>query len=802
MVTSRISSRCRAPAKTAALAHAAAPASIARDPLQHAFGNRAIARTLPDRTAPPVVHDVLRSSGEPLEHATRAAMESRFDTDFSTVRVHTGDSAATSARAVNALAYTVGRDVVLGDAPSPRTTPGMRVLAHELAHVVQQRHAASPPSGEIALGERGDAFERDARAGVPRERAATHSLQRWEAWDRFWGGGTFLPPELRGYLTYLDIANETEGNYDSDNKARAVVQRWISGEPGFQATDINARQKALLVQEMIEGFTGDDDESAILALLTGSSDGDVATILGRNPVDVLRDNLHGEERDQLETFLRLYEQRTGRRTPTDLMAGTRVVDSTTRANVEQILNPGSTIVGGVVVPGPAMTGLPPVPGVDGPFATAMRAVLLANVTGWATRFRAQRARGAILPRERISNLATTAQSVTESHFAPYVRGASRSAADWYHPGSYTVMNIIEEQSSVPIADGGSTVGGRQYPGRRGWTAYWMQHQGRAVMDTYHCDISRPDDMAEFVRVRDSFVSANESDINDAIHGWPAEASGGIIKMQPFGDATTSDEIRRFRWDAFTTLIHEMMHVLQHPNYKNTYSRIGGSGMEILKEGMADVMRHDVWDSTAGNLSGRLATPEYAPIRREVENGKYPYDSSVVQEHSYYPETTAAQNIVFGSGVGPGRTTGVGMANAKAAFFLGHTELLGLGAGTRTSGGSLAGLATYDPSDVANAGVYVIEAGDTIDTVRARTNAAPGGIRDGAGNVITAIPAVGTQVHIAGIRWVRAIASDTLGTVADQNNVSMAALAAANRLPAGSPASTPFAAGTRILIPIH
>ena len=57
---------------------------------------------------PPIVHDVLRSPGAPLDAQTRAFMEPRFGHDFSRVRVHTDAQAAESARAVNALAYTVG----------------------------------------------------------------------------------------------------------------------------------------------------------------------------------------------------------------------------------------------------------------------------------------------------------------------------------------------------------------------------------------------------------------------------------------------------------------------------------------------------------------------------------------------------------------------------------------------------------------------------------------------------------------------------------------------------------------------
>ncbi|MGH6901027.1 MAG: DUF4157 domain-containing protein, partial [Geminicoccaceae bacterium] len=83
-----------------------------------------------------VVHDVIGSPGRPLEPDTRAVMQTSFGHDFGRVRVHTDARAAASAQAVGAIAYTIGRHVVLpGEAPSVAPS---RILAHELAHVVQQ----------------------------------------------------------------------------------------------------------------------------------------------------------------------------------------------------------------------------------------------------------------------------------------------------------------------------------------------------------------------------------------------------------------------------------------------------------------------------------------------------------------------------------------------------------------------------------------------------------------------------------------------------------------------------------------
>ncbi|WP_438033289.1 eCIS core domain-containing protein [Sorangium sp. So ce204] len=89
-----------------------------------------------------------RRGGEPLPRAVRELFEPRFGYDFGDVRVHVGGDAASAARAVEARAYTTGRDIVFGAGEyAPATLEGQRLLAHELTHVVQQASFASRPSG-------------------------------------------------------------------------------------------------------------------------------------------------------------------------------------------------------------------------------------------------------------------------------------------------------------------------------------------------------------------------------------------------------------------------------------------------------------------------------------------------------------------------------------------------------------------------------------------------------------------------------------------------------------------------------
>src|SRR5450755_286864 len=119
---------------------------------------RAAVSNAPTNGVPPIVHDVLRSPGQPLDAGTQAFMGSRFGHDFSGVRVHNDGQAAESARSVNALAYTVGRDVVFGaERYAPGTMAGKQLLAHELTHVVQQGGKSQGATRALNINNPGEA---------------------------------------------------------------------------------------------------------------------------------------------------------------------------------------------------------------------------------------------------------------------------------------------------------------------------------------------------------------------------------------------------------------------------------------------------------------------------------------------------------------------------------------------------------------------------------------------------------------------------------------------------------------------
>jgi Domain of unknown function (DUF4157) len=127
---------------------------FSRIPIESLQTKRLQASDKGQTAAPQIVHEVLRSPGQPLDPDTRASMERRFGHNFAGVRVHVDAQAARAADAVGARAFTVGANLVFRQGEfAPQAPAGRALLAHELAHTIQQsrpRDAASPTDPEEA----------------------------------------------------------------------------------------------------------------------------------------------------------------------------------------------------------------------------------------------------------------------------------------------------------------------------------------------------------------------------------------------------------------------------------------------------------------------------------------------------------------------------------------------------------------------------------------------------------------------------------------------------------------------------
>jgi hypothetical protein len=140
---------------------------------------------------PDVSHAVARALESPahsLDAATRAMMEPRFGRDFADIRIHTDHRAEASASAVDANAYTVGRDIVFGPGRyAPHSVEGKRLLAHELTHVMQQAPSLARHAPPQRLGATNDAFEAEAQRAaesMPHAAAAIASTRALSSQSR------------------------------------------------------------------------------------------------------------------------------------------------------------------------------------------------------------------------------------------------------------------------------------------------------------------------------------------------------------------------------------------------------------------------------------------------------------------------------------------------------------------------------------------------------------------------------------------------------------------------------------------
>lgn len=233
-------------------------------------------------TAPASIDRALASPGRPLHPALQEDMGRRFGFDFSRVRVHLGAAAERSARDLNADAYTVGHDIVFGTGRfAPGTQDGRRLLAHELTHVAQQSGAGGTRVG------------RGSRRGLSPISQATLQRKGGTIGGFFSNIGRaiagifgaepgYSDTTLQEYLKVLDNTKGIEGDYDSDNKARAVVRKWVAGSGKFQLT---AEQMVLLIREMGTGWVGSEDQDAILVLLTHAQNGDLRNIFGAGQIN-------------------------------------------------------------------------------------------------------------------------------------------------------------------------------------------------------------------------------------------------------------------------------------------------------------------------------------------------------------------------------------------------------------------------------------------------------------------------------------------------------------------------------------
>jgi hypothetical protein len=218
---------------------------------RHPLGRAAVAQA---RQMPPLfarsavpgdVHSVLSESGHPLDTATLRDFRSTFGHDFSSVRVHTDERAATSAASLPARAYTIGSHIVFGRGEyAPGTTTGRHLLGHELAHVVQQSRDGSAAPGNAHLEAAADHAANQVSRGAPVIVAGSSAigLACKTAFEEF-SGGHYSWPILKGALEF----GRPVDTIVDDIKGLPAVERTQAIDDIVQARADRGRKQADLI---------------------------------------------------------------------------------------------------------------------------------------------------------------------------------------------------------------------------------------------------------------------------------------------------------------------------------------------------------------------------------------------------------------------------------------------------------------------------------------------------------------------------------------------------------------------------
>jgi len=659
--------------------------------------------------------------------------------DVSGIEAHTDGAASEGTRAMGAAAFASGNHVAFAGSPDLFTA------AHEAAHVVQQRAGVTVPGG---VGEVGDVHEQHA------DQVAARVVAGESAADLLDG----VAARPAASASHAPGSGAVQRRVENRPASHPVVRQGSRG-PDVESLQTRLNEDGATPPLVVDGIFGPLTRAAVVAF-QGRHGLDPDGVVGLRTWGVI---------DELG--------RRGIAGPTrTVLDDTRPVSQADHDAIENILNPnvpaGSTT-------SPAMTGTGP----GGAYETEMIAALNALAASVIGNLSATPAANMA----QANSMSDLAQERVQRVFGSSIALASRAPTGDFQPGSSRMG--LADATTRPVDEG--TI--------LGWTAYFMDNGTYApgqAQAAHNFDISRAvPDRAEHDRVRDLWLNhGGRAKVTAMIRAWPAEAGTGTVFLQ-LRDPSYQDRVGM--WGLFGTLIHEFMHLAAHPTYAAAADAIGGAARDVLVEGMDEHMTQQAWNAIRPTIAGDRAlrqAVEGSFFHEPVNTADYAPGSAIDHRilDNHYDSIAQADAIA----------ARVGEANARAAYFMGHVEAIGLGPSTRAEH-SLVGLASWAPGTGGTPDRYPVPSGgETVQQIRDRTGVTE--VRDSTDTVQADAShtfAAGEVLHLVGIRWHTAIAEDTRGQVATQHGISQAALERANHLTAAAP-STAIPVGTVLLIPVR
>jgi hypothetical protein len=189
------------------------------------------------------------STGAPLPADVRGRFEGSLGADLSGVRVHTGAESAAAANAVGARAYTIGNDIHFNAGQYAPTDPfGMHLLAHEVAHTVQQSGGAQRMQAKLEVSTPGDAAEVEA------DRAADAMVSGQQALVTGGEPAIQRTPLEGGAATDTELAQEIRRVMDNWlSHARTGVSQFVTADLSARITSLESGSWRTFLQTMVGG---------------------------------------------------------------------------------------------------------------------------------------------------------------------------------------------------------------------------------------------------------------------------------------------------------------------------------------------------------------------------------------------------------------------------------------------------------------------------------------------------------------------------------------------------------------------
>lgn len=567
----------------------------------------------------PEIKQVLQSSGQPLAGAQRQFMESRFGQDFGDVKIHKDATAAASAEALKARAYTIGNDIVFGAGQyTPENITGKQLLAHELTHVVQQSTTPAQASNRVS-----------ELPAITNTREATISR------------ATLTEGGVSAEINYGDLINIPSTDYPSTIVSRYLAYTGITMDPALSARVI--------------ALTFSQQEWLLFGL------------------DILSENTTGAPGlSRVQAFERLVERA--------LISTTRGLGTASFAFEHEVLTVSGwfeqAMANGLLPPSPAQQLvidplLNPPPSASAPPGGLLDLATLQAELPVLTRARLGLSANdpnnwpgtRVQPLAQVQSVGDVIQAQARVFFSPFSETArdNRWLAAWQYSGNIqsVTTDALGNPAAVTAAERLSLLRNRATGAARDNRA------GDSLFSRTNFDADR--DAAQF----DILLTAMNSDpIVRATLERQFRHTGHLER--PSLQVAISTEVSSgvsecdTRWRTVRTLCHELMHSLAHPDFitaiaGSTRFPTGVNFDQVLVEGFAEVLGVQLFNNLIASTDATLL----ASLTQGVPGACARPTTTV--SLGYPPAGPSAELI----------RAQIGNQRFRAAYFHGQTSLIGL-----------------------------------------------------------------------------------------------------------------------------